>query len=199
MRIRSRPGGTTFETLRLAAQKYNTWICAGLVERAGECLFNSAVLIDGIGNLRLLHRKLNELDIARSLYATGDRLGVVETAWGRIGLMICADAFADNFPVSRALGLMGAKLILSPCAWAVPAERNLEREPYGDLWKSSYGPVAKDFKMTIAGCSSVGPIIAGEWKGWRCIGNSLVVGPDGNILLEAPGGEDQDVLLTLEV
>ena len=96
--------------------------------------------------------------------------------------MICADAFADGLVISRTLGQMGATLILSPCAWAVPPGFN---EPYGKLWRDSYGPPAREFGMTIAGCSNVGPVTAGEWNGWQCIGNSLVVGSNGEPVAQA--------------
>ena len=61
-----------------------------------------------------------------------------------------------GFPVSRSLGMMGAQIILSPCAWAVPADRDPVREPYGALWRDSYSPVAREFGLWIAGVSNVG-------------------------------------------
>ena len=33
----------------------------------------------------------------------------------------------------HALGRMGARLLLSPCAWAVDADHDNAREPYGEL------------------------------------------------------------------
>ena len=191
------PGGAAFELLRGAAVRHRVMVCAGLVERSGDQLFNAAVLISPDGELLLHHRKIHELDFARRLYARGDRLGVVDTPHGRIGLMICADAFADGLVISRTLGHMGAQLILSPCAWAVPPGFDHAREPYGKLWRDSYGPPAKEFGMTIAGCSNVGPVTAGEWSGWRCIGCSLVVGPDGAPLAQA--GYDREEMLMVSL
>ena len=108
--------------------------------------------------------------------------------------MICADAFVEGLGISRTLGRMGAKLILSPCAWAVPPDF---AGPYGQLWRDSYGPPAREFRLTIAGCSNTGPVSAGEWTGWQCIGHSLVTGPDGGILGQAAYGVEQ--LLLIEV
>jgi len=104
--------------------------------------------------------------------------------------MICADAFADGLVISRTLGHMGARLILSPCAWAVPPHFDQAGEPYGKLWRDSYGPPAREFGMTIAGCSNTGPVTAGEWSGWNCIGCSLVVGPDGTLAQAGYGVEE---------
>ena len=193
------PGGAPFERLRDAASRHRLFVCAGLIERDGEKVFNAAVLIGPDGGLLLHHRKINELEIGRAFYARGDRLGVVDTPLGRIGVMICADAFAPGQVVSRTLGLMGAELILSPCAWAVPADHDNQREPYGQLWRDNYGPVAKDFRLWIAGVSNVGPITGGPWAGRRCIGNSLLVGTDGAPVLTGPHGADAEALLFADV
>jgi len=191
------PGGAACESLRAAAVRHGVMVCAGIIERSGDRLFNSAVLISAAGELLLHHRKLNELDFARALYSRGDRLGVAETEHGRIGMMICADAFADGLVISRSLGHMGARLILSPCAWAVPPHFDHRRTPYGQLWRDSYGPPAREFGLTMAGCSNTGPVPAGEWAGWRCLGCSLVTGPDGATL--GQGGCDQEELLLVDL
>ncbi len=189
------PNGEPCRQLREAARRCGVYVCAGLVERAGERVFNAAVLIAPTGEVILRHRKLNELDIGREFYATGDRLGVAHTPLGTLGLMICADAFARGEVVSRTLGSMGAQVILSPCAWAVPADHDHQREPYGQLWRHCYGPVARDFRLWIAGCSNVGPIAAGPWQGRKCIGCSLLVGPAGEPVLTGPYGEAAETIL----
>ena len=84
------PGGGPFERLRDAAARHGLFVCAGSTELADEKVFNAAVLIGPDGALLLHHRKLNELEIGRAFYARGDRLGVAETPFGRIGVMICA-------------------------------------------------------------------------------------------------------------
>ena len=114
------PGGMTFNVLAEAARKNKIYVCAGIVEKDGDKIYNTAVLIDNQGNLLIKHRKLNELDIAHDLYEQGDRLNVCHTEFGTIGIHICADAFATEMILSRALGYMGADIILSPSSWAVP-------------------------------------------------------------------------------
>jgi len=193
------PSGETCAFLRELARQHAVFLCVGIVERDGERVFNSAVLIGPDGQVLLHHRKIYELEIAHDCYALGDRLGVVDTPLGRIGLMICADAFAPGQVISRTLGLMGAELILSPCAWAVPVEHDNSREPYGQLWRDNYGPVARDFKLWIAGVSNVGPITTGPWAGRKCIGCSLLVGPDGREVLQGPYGIDAETILYADI
>jgi predicted amidohydrolase len=193
------PDGRSCVALRDAARSSNVYVCSGLIERAGELVFNSAVLIDPKGEIILHHRKLNELEIAHDLYAQGDRLAVAQTPLGTIGVMICADAFARGQIVSRTLGLMEAGIILSPCAWAVPADHDNSKEPYGQLWLENYCPVARDFKMWIAGVSNVGWLTDGPWNGRKCIGCSLVVGAEGTQVLIGPYGHDAETILCVEI
>lgn len=193
------PGGETCEALQAAACAQGVHVCAGLVERAGNRIFNAAVLIDPKGEIVIHHRKLNELELAHDMYAPGEQLSVARTALGMVGVMICADAFVPGQVVGRALGVMGAQVILSPCAWAVPAEHDNTRDPYGALWRENYGPVAREFRLWIAGCSNVGWITDGPWAGRKCIGNSLVVGPDGEPALIGSHGVEAEELLFIEV
>ena len=109
------PSGEACTALSSAARDSKIFVCSGLIEKSGSQLFNSAVLFDPRGELILHYRKIHELDIAHDLYSLGDRLSVVDTSLGRIGVMICADAFVPGQVISRTLGLMGAQLILSPC------------------------------------------------------------------------------------
>lgn len=193
------PEGDPFRRLAQAAARQGVYVCAGLTERFGSQVFNAAVIIGKHGEPLCIHRKLNELDIGHPNYAQGDRLNVVRTELGTLGLMICADAFARGEVLTRSLGYMGADVIVSPCAWAVPADYDNEKEPYGALWKRVYKPVAKDFRIWIAGVSNVGPIDAGPWAGRKCIGCSLVVGPDGEEVLQGPYGEDAETILYVNV
>jgi predicted amidohydrolase len=79
------PDGETCAMLREVARAHRIYVCSGVIERAGERIFNSAVLIGPDGDLLLHHRKLNELDIAHDLYARGNRLNVAETPLGTLG------------------------------------------------------------------------------------------------------------------
>jgi predicted amidohydrolase len=193
------PDGACCLRLREAARAHRIHVCAGLVERAGPLLFNSAALIGPDGDVLLHHRKLNELEIAHDFYDPGDRLAVARTPLGTFGVMICADAFARGQVVGRTLGLMGADIILSPCAWAVPADHDNTKEPYGQLWLDNYCPVARDFRLWIAGVSNVGWLDDGPWNGHKCIGCSLIVRPDGRRGLTGPYGADAEAMLYTDI
>ena len=193
------PGGRVCSAYRDAAQEHGLYVCGGLTERAAGKVYNAAVLVSPTGEVLLHHRKLNELEIGHDVYDQGDRLAVAHTPLATFGLMICADGAVKGAFVTRALGLMGADVILSPSAWAVEAGHDNSRRPYGAMWRKSYGEVARDFRLWIAGCSNVGRIDGGPWKGHSCIGRSLVVGPAGRPVLTGPYGEGAERLLTVDV
>src|SRR6185295_3071822 len=94
-RAGSIPEGETCRFLCDAAKRHRLYVCAGLVERQGDALFNSAILVDPHGQIFLHHRKLNEILPGLPSYAQGDRLGVAHTPLGTLGLMICGDGFAE--------------------------------------------------------------------------------------------------------
>ena len=168
------------------------------MERQGDRLYNSAVLLSPAGEVLLRHRKLNELEIASDLYTLGDGLGVVDTEIGRVGLLICADLFPTSLVYAEALARMGAQWILSPCAWAVDADHDNARDPYGDLWQRSYGEITSRYPLTVVGVSNVGWLDAGPWASKKCIGCSLAVGPGGKVLAHGRYGEDAEELLVVE-
>jgi predicted amidohydrolase len=193
------PEGKTCQFLSSMAKKYRLYICAGLIEKSGEKVYNSAVILDPDGEVILLHRKINELDIGHPYYALGDRLNVCETTYGTVGVMICADASTGDRVIPRALAYMGADVILTPSSWAVEADHDNLRDPYGGMWKDAYKPVASDFRVWIASCSNVGWMTGGPWKGWKGIGCSMVIGPGGEEVLNAPYGADADTILYVKV
>jgi len=106
------PGPMT-ERLGLLAKRQRAWIVAGVLERAGAAVYNTAVLIGRDGSLAGKYRKVY---IPREEYeggvTPGDDYPVFETDFGRVGMMICWDVqYADP---ARALALRGAELVLMP-------------------------------------------------------------------------------------
>lgn len=182
------PDGVVFQTLSSLAKELNMFICSGLTEKDKGKIYNSAVLIDNNGDLLLKHRKINELDIGKPYYALGDRINVIDTELGRIGIMICADAIVEDRSITTALARMGTDIILSPCAWAVPPGFDNEQTPYGDLWREAYSPIAKKFSSYIIGVSNVGHMTDGPWKDWDCIGASIAVDQNGTEIVQLPFG-----------
>lgn len=53
--------------------------------------------------------------------------------------------------------------------------------------------------MPIVGVSNVGFVEGGEGDGWKCIGHSLAVGVDGEVIAQGSFGENAEDVLYIEV
>ena len=106
------PGPTTATLARIAA-KHHAWLVAGLYEREGAAIYNTAVLLDREGNLAGKYRKvyLPREEIEGGI-TPGSSYPAFRTDFGTVGLMICWDSnYADP---ARGLALHGAELVLVP-------------------------------------------------------------------------------------
>lgn len=188
--------GLRSERLSAAARDAGVYVAAGLTEACDDKVYNSAVLLSPKGELLGVHRKINELDFACALYSTGGKLEVFETELGRIGMFICADGRVLEY--GRAMAAMGAQFVLSPCSWAVKPGFDPIATPYRD-WDDSYTQVAGETRMPIVGVSNVGPVNAGPWKDYDCIGCSLAVDGNGQVLHRSAYGVDAETLDVIEI
>jgi predicted amidohydrolase len=106
------PGPTT-EKLGTKAKQYGMYLVAGIYEREGNAIYNTAVLIDRQGRLAGKYRKvyLPREEVEGGL-TPGDTYPVFQTDFGTIGIMICWDSqYTDP---ARALAAQGAEMILLP-------------------------------------------------------------------------------------
>lgn len=163
------------------AKKFRIGICAGLTERTERGNYNSALLIGPDGSILSHYRKINLLEVERPYYLVGQKLEVVETPWGKVGVNICSDNYIDALAIGNCLARMGARLILSPSSWTIDHDAVESDQPYGDKWLKPYETLARLFSLTIVGVTSVGYIVGGPYEGKKMIGQSLAVGPRGLI------------------
>jgi len=187
------PEGQTAQMLCHAAKKNHIYLCAGLIEKENGFIYNSAILINPQGKIILKHRKINELDIGLKYYHVGKDLSLIKTDFGIVGIIICADAKNSN--LLKSMGTQGAALVLSPCSWAVPADHDNLKTPYGQEWIEAYHSPAKAFSMWIAGCSNVGKMDDGPWRNYRGIGCSLIIDPNGKVAVQGPYGETAEAII----
>ncbi len=108
------PGPST-NRLGERARRYGMYIVAGLIEREGHSVYNTAVLIDRHGNVAGKYHKvyLPREEIEGGL-TPGVACPVFDTDFGRIGMMICWDA--EYVDPARALAVQGAEILLVPAA-----------------------------------------------------------------------------------
>ena len=106
------PGGMEMRRLKELAANLNCHLALGFPERAGGRLYNSAALIQPSGEMTI-YRKIHLFEREKQRFNEGDTPApVVETAVGRLGLMICFDWI---FPeLARSLALAGAQILVHP-------------------------------------------------------------------------------------
>ncbi|MBX7183466.1 MAG: carbon-nitrogen hydrolase family protein [Bacteroidia bacterium] len=171
--------GTRSDFFCQLAVKHQVWLCLGLTERSEDKIYNSAILIDPKGNIRLKHHKINLLEVEFPFYEAGQKLEVVDTEWGKIGLNICADNYADALCLGHSLARMGAQLILTPSSWTVDHSVTEEQDPYRDKWLKPLGELATTYEIPVVSATSVGYIVGGPYEGKKMIGCSLTVDKHG--------------------
>ena len=176
------PGADSTRIASLA-RKYNLMVAIGLDEKDGEHLYDSAILVDKSGKLLWKHRKINVLpELMTPPYSQGrpEDIGVVETEFGRIAVLICADTFSDSF-VKRMKALK-PDLMLVPYGWAAA---NDKWPGHSKELENLVSRRASEVQCPMAGVDLVGEMTHGPWTGWTYGGSSFVADANGKIVLTA--------------
>ncbi|MBN9530917.1 MAG: nitrilase family protein [Alphaproteobacteria bacterium] len=163
------PHGPTATAWAERAARHGLHLVAGICERAGPVLYNSAVILGPQGHLGTF-RKMH-LWNEEALFFERGNLGfpVVHTPLGRIGVGICYDAwFPETF---RLAALQGADIVCVPTNW-VPIPGQADGQP----------AMATILTMAAAHCNSL--IIAcadrvGTERGQPFEGQSVIVDHTG--------------------
>ncbi len=173
--------GPDSDKLCQLARAYQTYLCIGLAEKEGERLYDSAILIDENGDILLKHRKINLLsELMNPPYTPGHDVNAVQTKYGKIGMLICADTFLnDNLERMAALE---PDLVLAPFGWA--AEEGKWPE-HGKALAETVCNAAKIIGAPVIGTDLVGVITHGPWTGRVYGGQSVAVDQKRNILAVA--------------
>jgi len=112
------PAGMTCQRLTQVIRGRSLYVVVGLVERARDCLYNSAVLIGPqgyIGTYRKTHLFFEE-----TLWFSPGNTGfpVWDIGMAKIGLLVCFDWFYPE--AARTLALKGADILCHPSNLVLP-------------------------------------------------------------------------------
>jgi len=161
------------------AKQYCVWICVGLTELSDGKRYNTAILINDLGEIVLKYRKVNLLEVEFPYYEVGQQLTVVDTPFGKIGVNICADNYMDGLCLGHSLARMGAQLIISPSSWTVDHFVTEADDPYKEKWYRPLSLLATTYEIPVLSTTSVGYIVGGPYEGKKMVGRSLAVLKDG--------------------
>jgi predicted amidohydrolase len=157
------PGPTT-KILSEKARQHHSWAAMSLLERDGEDVFNTAVLVDREGRIAGKYRKVHlPLEEAERGVTPGRDYAVFDTDFGKVGMLVCWDHWFNE--TVRILRLKGAELVLLPVAGDVPQH-----------WDVISRARAMDNGVYIASSIGVGTL------------PSRIVAPTGDVLAETTDG-----------
>ncbi|HEY1379159.1 MAG TPA: carbon-nitrogen hydrolase family protein [Gemmataceae bacterium] len=175
------PGPAT-DALAADCRELNVWAVVGLLERAGDRLYNAAALV-GPGGFVAAYRKahLPCLGVDRFTDRGGEPFAVHDLGGLRVGMTICYDS---SFPeASRVLALAGADLIVLPTNWPPQAEKTA---------RVLVPARAMENRVYYAAVNRVG-----EERGFRFIGLSRVADVTGDLL--AASDDDAETILYAQI
>lgn len=180
------PGGSFCRALAEISKEKNAFIVAGICERAGDKLFNSAVLVSPAGEFKT-YRKTHLFYEEKMWFSPGDSgLNIFEISgkFGKVklGIMICFDWI---FPESaRTLALKGAQIIAHPSNLVLSY-----------CQQAMFTRAVENRVFTIT-ANRTGTEKNGD-KELYFTGKSVIVDPKGNYLCTA--GVDEETIMTAEI
>ncbi len=196
------PGPQT-EEMQALAKELGVVIVVPLFEKRAPGLYhNSAVIIDADGSLLGTYRKMHIPDDPQyyeKFYFTPGDLGfrAWDTAFGRIGVLICWDQWYPEG--ARLTALSGAQVLFYPTAigWLPP-----EKAEYGARQYSSWETIQRGHAVA----NGVYVAAANRWgletpegpPGIEFWGKSFVADPAGQIVAQAPSDSDHVLIAQVD-
>lgn len=167
--------GPAVQQLKSLSKECNIHLSAGLLENAGNVLYNTHI-VAGDGQLLGIWRKMHIPLFEMQVYNGGGPAEVVETDLGKLGVNICFDAFLPES--TRLLGVRNAEIALFPFAADPPPAT-------AAAWAAWAQPVlqARCSENGLFGvaCNYFGQVsFAGVGQSFP--GGALTVGPGGEVL-----------------
>ncbi|MFH1834978.1 MAG: nitrilase-related carbon-nitrogen hydrolase [Methanobacteriota archaeon] len=172
------PDGPTTSDLISLSKKIDACIVAGIAEKSGSKVYNSAVVVDKdyVG----VYRKVHLFGREKEFFEPGDEFKVFDVRGIKLGVMVCFDWF---FPESaRTLALLGADLIAHPANLIMP-----------------YCPDAMVTRCLENGVWAVTADRIGQEGEYSFIGQSQVTSPTGEVLYRASADKEDVKVFHIDV
>jgi len=178
------PGPSTKTFARLA-KKLGIYVTVPLVEvdRKSDKYYNTSVLMGPGGRMLIHYRKRNPWMWPEKGWATEGDLGnpVVDTPFGRLGVLICYDVHEQFEVMSR----KHVDTLLYSIAWVDDAD--------SDWFSKQLPATAKRFGFNIVGANWTVP--GAPAPDWHAYGKSRIISAAGQILAEASNDLREEIVL----
>jgi predicted amidohydrolase len=180
------PDGPSVELFARIADERDLYVVGCVVERDGERLYDTAVLVGPDGYIGR-YRKTHLWNTEKLWFTPGDEgFTVFDTRIGRIGLLVCWDIW---FPeTARIVSQLGADIICIPTGWVWTPP---------PLYDASGVCMAAHLTMTTAHVNNVFIATAdriGRERGAGFMGNSLIAGTNGWPIDRIAGPDEETII-----
>ena len=185
--------GETSLFLSNLAREYGTFLVGGSIpEKKGNRYYNTSIVYNPSGEIIGIYRKTHLFDVdfenlhfqESSVLNPGNTPLLIDTPWGKIGILICYDL---RFPeLIRLYALRGAFMV------AVPAAFNPITGPLH--WEVLFRARAIDNQVYLLGASPA-PYPNASYQAY---GHSLIVDPMGRVL-EQLGNEEAIIIKDIDL
>jgi N-carbamoylputrescine amidase len=182
------PDGPTTQAWLEASRRHGAVIVAGICERAGDALYNSAAIVGPSGFIGT-YRKVHLWGSENLFFEPGD-LGVPvwKTAFGRMAVAICYDGW---FPeIYRMAALQGADILCVPTNWVPMPDQPADTLVMANILTMSG---AHSNSMYVAAADRVG-----TERDQPFLGSSLIVSHTG-FPLAGPASKTAEDIIYAEI
>lgn len=189
--------GSEVKKICSLARKFEISIVIGINERVDKgtdngTLFNSVIIIDDQGVLRVHHRKLIPTFTEKMLYGRGDGQGLhtADLKWGSVGALICWEHW---MPLTRqALHDSGEHIHIA--LW--PQVHDMLQ-----LCSRHYAFEGRCFLLAVGQIMTAGQIPGTIELPEKLLlnGGSCVIGPDGQFIVEPVFGKEELIVIDLDI
>jgi predicted amidohydrolase len=167
------------------ARSSRVHLAVGLLERAGNRLYDAAVLFSPGHATPHIYRRITPgwhgKRAAPQVYAAGLELDTVQTPLGAFGFLICGDLFDD--------GLVAKMKALAPDWLLVPMCRCFKNGSHDDKRWAQEEQTAHVERARLAGITTlIVNSLADRNLGGGSFGGAMVIAPDGEVLARLPLG-----------
>jgi N-carbamoylputrescine amidase len=198
------PGPST-ELFGAIAKELGVVLVLSLFEKRAAGLYhNTAVVIEKDGSIAGKYRKMHIPDdpaYYEKFYFTPGDLGFqpIRTSAGKLGLLVCWDQWYPE--AARLMALAGAEVLIYPTAigWE-SSDTEAEKERQKNAWITVQRGHAVSNGLPVIAVNRVGhendP--SGQTQGIQFWGNSFVSGPQGEIIVSASSGKEENLIVEID-
>ncbi|MBM6617884.1 carbon-nitrogen hydrolase family protein [Bacillus suaedaesalsae] len=179
------------DSIKYKAIKYKTYIAFGLVVKENNKLFNRGILLDPSGNQVGHVNKSFMWHFDSDWFSTEESANIVETPYGKWGLIICADGRMPE--IVRNLALQGVDLVIDLANLTSTGQIKEQLTNAQSNFMLSTRALENNVWLVMADKIGI------EARTVTYSGRSSIIGPTGEIIAEASPHQEEIIHADIDV